>query len=135
MIWPKFRQADWIFDTFVRRPFLEHKCEECDYVGRKSAWLKTHIELKHLHICTECTENYKVGETIFKTKEELSDHNKIVHENLDQLLTEEEFDNLSKLNSNCLRKGQSDTPTSKDAEKKKELCDRSLRLKQKKLNI
>ena len=48
---------------------------------------------------------YRVGETIFKTKEELNDHNKIVHENLDHILTEEEFDNLSKVNLFCLRKG------------------------------
>ena len=130
------KEAGWaIFDPLVRRPSLENKCEESDYVGRNSARLKTHIELKHLHICTECTENYRVGETIFKTKEEFLEHNKIVHENLDHILTEEEFDNLSSVNSYCLRNGQSDTPKSKDAEKKKDLRERSLRLKQKKLNI
>ena len=72
---------------------------------------------------------------IFKTKEEFLEHNKIVHENLDHILTEEEFDNLSSVNSYCLRNGQRDTPKSKDAEKKKDLRERSLRLKQKKLNI
>ena len=123
------------FDPLVRRPSLEHKCEECDYVGRNSARLKTQVELKHLHICTECAKKYRVGETSFKTKEELNDHNKIVHENLDHILTEEEFDNLSKVNLFCLRKGQRDTPKSIDAEKKKNLRERRLRFKQKKLNI
>ena len=59
---------------------MEHKCKECDYVGRNAARLKTHIEVKHMHMCTYCTERF----TIFKTKEELLEHNRLVHENTDQ---------------------------------------------------
>ena len=124
------RESGWaVFDPLVRRPSMEHKCEECDYVGRNAARLKTHIEVKHMHLCSHCTDRWNVGDTIFKTKEEFLEHNRLVHENTDQELTTEEFENLSSHNLKCIKDGK-DTPRRKDVREKY-----NLRLKQTKLNL
>ena len=123
------REAGWVkFDSLVRRDSHELKCEECDYVGRNSVRLKTHIEIHHRHMCELCTEN--IMDTLFKTKEELVEHNRILHEATDQLLTDEEFENLSETNLECLRRSSANTPKRQDFRERY-----NLRLKQNKLKL
>ena len=123
-------ESGWaVFDPLVRRPSMEHKCKECDYVGQNAARLKTHIEVKHMHMCTYCTERFTCPDTIFKTKEELLEHKRLVHENTDQELTTEEFENLSSHNLKCIQNGK-DTPRRKYVSEKY-----NLRLKRTKLNL
>ena len=109
-------------DPLIKRDSLELKCEECDYVGRNSARLKLHIEVKHMNICTLC--NYVCS---FSTRDELIEHTLMVHENLDQVLTQEQFESLSESDLNTLRKN--DTPRSRDVIKKYNLRQRKLTFK------
>ena len=112
-------------DPLVKRSSLELKCEKCDYVGRNSARLKTHIEVKHMHTCPNC-DGYK----LYKSEEELSEHTAMVHENLDEALTEEQFDNLNEDDLHILRfGGAGDTPRTRDVDKKYTLRQRQLKLK------
>ena len=108
-----------IFDPLVRRKSMELKCDQCEYVARNSARLQSHIEVLHTNLCIECQK-------IFETRDELQIHRSLIHENFDEGLTEEEFDNLSIDEINSLRHGP-DTPKREDIRKKY-----NLRLKQKK---
>ena len=106
------KQGGWTcLDPLVKRDSLEFKCEECDYVGRNSARLKLHMEVKHMNICTLC--NY---ECRFDTRDELIEHTSMVHENLDQVLTQGQFESLSESDLTTLRRN--DTPRSRDVIKK-----------------
>ena len=58
-------------------------------------------------MCALCTES--IMDTLFRAKEELIEHNKNLHEK-----TDEEFENLSETNLECLRKSYPDTPKKKD---------------------
>ena len=60
-------------------------------------------------MCALCTES--IMDTLFKAKEELIEHNKNLHEK-----TDEEFENLSETNLECLRKSYPDTPKKKQNE-------------------
>merc|ERR1712129_49420 len=109
-------------DPLVKRDSLEFKCEECDYVRRNSARLKLHMEVKHMNICTLC--NY---ECRFDTRDELIEHTSMVHENLDQVLTQGQFENLSESDLTTLRRN--DTPRSRDVIKKYNLRQKKLTFK------
>lgn len=125
------KESGWaIFDPLVKRKSFEYKCEECDYIGRNSVRLQTHIEVKHRYYCKSCPRYYDSEPVILQTKEEFEEHNRMVHENVDEELTQEQFENLSSLDLACLRRYGRDTPRSKDVKKKT-----SLRLKQKKLEL
>lgn len=111
-------ESGWtILDPLVRRKSFEHKCEECDYIGRNPSRLKLHIEVKHMHPCSICPD---YTNQLFKTKEELDIHTNIIHDNLDKPLTQEEFENLSENDFERLKYGNgfSNTPRKKDFEKK-----------------
>lgn len=114
-----------IFDPIVRRKSMELKCDKCDYVGRNSARLEMHKEVKHTIICYLC------GDRIFDTEDELSEHKLTVHENLDKVLTEEHFENLSESDYIGLKYG--DSPRSKDVVKRYNLRQETLRKKKLKL--
>ena len=106
-----------ILDPLVRRKSFEHKCEECDYIGRNPSRLKLHIEVKHMHLCAICPEH---ANQLFKTKEELDTHTNIVHDNLEKPLTQEEFESLSENDFERLKYGYGfdNTPRKKDLDKK-----------------
>ena len=63
----------------------------------------------------------------FSTRDELIAHTLMVHENLDQVLTQEQFESLSESDLNTLRKN--DTPRSRDVIKKYNLRQRKLTFK------
>ena len=109
-------------DPLVRRDSSELKCEKCDYVGRNSARLKLHMEVKHMNICTLCNHD-----CIFETRDELQKHNSMVHENLDDVLTQEQFENLSDGDLKKLR--GNNTPRSRDVSKKYNLRQKQLNFK------
>ena len=112
-----------ILDPLVRRESLEHKCNECEYVGRNPSRLKLHKEVKHMNLCTICPDD----EQLFETKEELQKHTSMVHDNLDQVLSQDDFDNLSEHDSDILRFGGDDTPRRRDAREKYTLRTRKLK--------
>ena len=122
------KESGWAnFDILVRRDLQELKCDDCDYIARNSVRLKSHIEVHHRYMCQECTE--KTMDTLFKTKEELDEHNKIIHENPDQFLTEGEIKNLNETNLDILRKGFAGTPKRKDFERRYNLRMKQTNLK------
>ena len=84
--------------------------------------MKTHIEIKHKELCTECN-------TVFDTEEELFNHITLVHEFFDDELTQDEFDSFTYKERESIRKERG-TPKQKDLTKKYEL-----RLRQTKLKI
>ena len=112
-----------ILDPLVRRESLEQKCDECDYIGRNPSRLKLHKEVKHMNICTFCPDDQQ----IFETKEELQKHTSMIHENLDQVLSQKDFDNLSEIESEVLRLEGDDTPRRRDAREKYRLRTRKLK--------
>ena len=114
-----------VLDPLVRRKSFEYQCDECEYIGRNSVRLKLHKEVKHMHYCTQCKpyENQ-----LFKTEEEFKTHNLMVHVNLEKVLTQEEFDNISENNLEVLRTGGGDTPRRQDANKKYALRKKKLLL-------
>ena len=114
-----------VLDPLVRRKSFEYQCDECDYIGRNSVRLKLHKEVKHMYYCTQCKpyENQ-----LFKTEEELKTHTLMVHVDLEKVLTQEEFDNLSENDLEVLRTGGSDTPRRQDARKKYDLRKKKLKL-------
>lgn len=122
--WEKDISGWGILDPLVRRPSLEIKCDQCDYVGRNSARLKKHIEVKHRHICTIC--NYSEE---FETRDQLVEHTAMVHENLEKELTQEQFDNLSEKDLQKLQYTGGDTPRKRDVKEKYRLRQKSLKTK------
>ena len=129
--WAKYdpQKNGWhIFDHLVRRKSLEFKCDQCDYVGRNSARLKTHVEVLHTIVCKVCKED-KDYDVTFETEDDLLRHTSLLHENLDKSLTEEEFNSLTLFESSELRRGP-DTPRREDAKRKY-----NLRQKQKHLKV
>ena len=112
-----------ILDPLVRRPSLEIKCDQCDYVGRNSARLKAHMEVKHKHICRDCFWGKE-----FETKERLKEHQTMVHENQEQVLTNEEFENLNENDLKQIKDYGGDTPRSRDIRKKYNLRQKQLNL-------
>ena len=81
--------------------------------------MKTHIEVKHTLLCTDCQEDSEF-DNIFETKEEFLEHKRLVHENPDQVLTQEEFDKLTDFEVDYVKSGP-ETPKREDARKKYDL--------------
>jgi len=76
-----------IFDSLVKSNSLEINYEECDYVARNSARLKSHKEVKHWH-------EYK-GCGTFGSDKEFNRHNELLHENTEEQLPEETLESLT----------------------------------------
>ena len=101
-----------VLDPLVRRKSFEYQCDECDYIGRNSVRLTLHKEVKHMYYCSKCKpyENQ-----LFKTEVELNTHTLMVHDDLEKVLTEEEFERISDNDLEILKSGGGDTPRRRDA--------------------
>ena len=76
-----FDMFDSLADKLVKSNSLEAKCDECEYIGRNAARVVKHKEVKHVHNCEVCEDEF-VGDTNFEK------HKKLVHLHSDILISE-----------------------------------------------
>ena len=101
-----FYMFDGLSEKFIKTKSIEAKCDECDYVGRNAARVIKHKEVKHVHNCDVCDDEF-IGDTTFEK------HNRLVHLNSDTLLSEKEFEELDEFEQQDISCGP-DTPRKRD---------------------
>jgi hypothetical protein len=94
------------FDKLIRTKSLETICDQCEYKGRNIARVEKHKEVKHHHVCEPCG-TYHNSDAAF------ANHNRRTHGNLDETLTEKDFNDLGYCESMAIQNGP-DTPRKED---------------------
>jgi hypothetical protein len=110
-----FDMFDCLAEKLIKTKSIEARCDECDYVGRNAARVIKHKEVKHVHKCDICGDEFEyIGDA------EIKRHKNLVHHCAENILTEKEFEELTVSDQDNIRFGP-DTPRKEDFMKRYKL--------------